>query len=215
MSHYLSYQQKSGNHVLEDTLCTDPTQRLPDGVDTITLMRNDQGPITIKLSKTQTNQYWCTVKVEEITGKALRCPGSQTALVTKLLKRLPGLAEEEELPVKVPILTKHTRNGESFEAIAVPGLKTHVFVGPFESNEGILAELEHEEANFDTRYNSDPDENSDGNHDDDPVDSEATTEKASSPSTSSSETDPTWYAETIFPKGGKREKIIGITGLGD
>ena len=124
------YDQNSSNHALVngDPLCSDTTERLPDGVDTITVMRSDERPISIKLSKTETNQYWCTVKVEEIRGKAVRCPGSQTALVTKLLKRMPGLAEEEDLPIKVPILTDHTRNGESFEAIAVPGLKTHVFV---------------------------------------------------------------------------------------
>ena len=109
-----------------DHLCT--TQRLPPGTRFVQLPRPDNIPICCKLPKTEPHQNWCTINVEA-EEFSVKCPDSGTALKINLLKKLVGLANKENNNVLVPI----DKNGESFKVLAVSGLKTHVFLGPFGS----------------------------------------------------------------------------------
>ena len=71
---------------------------------------------------------------------AVTCPksdGTYLALKIKVLKKAADLAAKEKTTVRIPIATQ----GEvkNFGVYAVPGLETHVFVGPFTSkNEEII-----------------------------------------------------------------------------
>ena len=62
---------------------------------------------------------------------AVTCPESDLALKVKVLKKAADLAAKEKTTVRIPIATQ----GEvkNFGVYAVPGLETHVFVGPFTS----------------------------------------------------------------------------------
>ena len=62
---------------------------------------------------------------------AVTCPESELALKVKVLKKAADMAEKEKTTVRIPIATQ----GEvkNFGVYAVPGLETHVFVGPFTS----------------------------------------------------------------------------------
>ena len=62
---------------------------------------------------------------------AVTCPESELALKVKVLKKAADLAAKEKTTVRIPIATQ----GEvkNFGVYAVPGLETHVFVGPFTS----------------------------------------------------------------------------------
>ena len=74
------------------------------------------------------NQNWCTVRVN-VPNHAVTCPGSDFALKVKVLKKAADMAEKEKYTVRIPI----DMRGEvkNFGVYAVPGLETHVFVGPF------------------------------------------------------------------------------------
>ena len=60
---------------------------------------------------------------------AVTCPESDLTLKVKVLKKAADMAAEKKTTVRIPI----TYRGEvkNFGAYAVPGLETHVFVGPF------------------------------------------------------------------------------------
>ena len=104
------------------------TQRIPPGTRFVQLSRRDKIPICCKLPKTEPHQNWCIINVE--TEKfSLKCPDSRTALKIEILKKLVLLANKQNQNVLVPV----DQNGESFKVLAVPGLKTHILVGPFES----------------------------------------------------------------------------------
>ena len=61
----------------------------------------------------------------------MTCPDSDLALKVKVLKKAADLAHQEKTTVRIPISTQgEVRN---FGVYAVPGLETHVFVGPFTS----------------------------------------------------------------------------------
>ena len=79
---------------------------------------------------TEPNQNWCTIRVD-VPNHAVTCPESELALKVKVLKKAADLAAKEKTTVRIPIATQ----GEvkNFGVYAVPGLETHVFVGPFTS----------------------------------------------------------------------------------
>ena len=64
-----------------------------------------------------------------MSNHAVTCPESNLALKVKVLKKAADMAEKEKTTVRIPI----TWGGEAknFGVYAVPGLETHVFVGPF------------------------------------------------------------------------------------
>ena len=116
--------------------------------------------IQVKLPLTEKNQYWCTIKVDG-TEQSVQCPGimisgfillfysffhyfcvifykfflflffTGTGLSLKVgvLKQAAGLANSEKTTVRIPIAA--TGEVANFGVYAVPGLQSHVFVGPF------------------------------------------------------------------------------------
>ena len=76
------------------------------------------------------NQHWSTINVEGKEG-SVQCPESTLALKVVVLKQAATLAMKEQTTVRIPIPV--AGETEAFGVYAVPGLKTHVFVGPFTS----------------------------------------------------------------------------------
>jgi hypothetical protein len=69
-----------------------------------------------------------TIKVDGREG-SVQCPDSTLALKVAVLKQAAGLAMKEQTTVRIPIPV--AGESESFGVYAVPGLESHVFVGPF------------------------------------------------------------------------------------
>ena len=82
----------------------------------------------MKLPLTEKNQYWCTIKVDG-TEQSVQCPGTGLSLKVGVLKQAAGLANSEKTTVRIPIAA--TGEVANFGVYAVPGLQSHVFVGPF------------------------------------------------------------------------------------
>ena len=59
----------------------------------------------------------------------MKCPDSELALKVHVLKKAAELAAKERTTVRIPIA--HQNEVSNFGVYAVPGLETHVFVGPF------------------------------------------------------------------------------------
>ena len=60
---------------------------------------------------------------------AVTCPESDLTLKVKVLKKATEMAAENQITVRIPITTRG--EGKNFGVLAVPGVETHVFVGPF------------------------------------------------------------------------------------
>ena len=103
-------------------------QKLPRGQNLVSVSRPGQTTIQVKLPLTEKNQYWCTIKVDG-TESTVQCPDSGLSLKVGVLKQAANLANNEKTTVRIPI----SAAGEvsNFGVYAVPGLQTHVFVGPF------------------------------------------------------------------------------------
>ena len=82
----------------------------------------------MKLPLTEKNQYWCTIKVDG-SEQSVQCPGTGLSLKVGVLKQAAGLANSEKTTVRIPIAA--TGEVANFGVYAVPGLQSHVFVGPF------------------------------------------------------------------------------------
>ena len=102
--------------------------KLPSGKNMVTMTKNGEATMQIKLPVTLPNQYWSTIKVDGREG-SVQCPDSTLALKVAVLKQAAGLAMKEQTTVRIPIPV--AGESESFGVYAVPGLETHVFVGPF------------------------------------------------------------------------------------
>ena len=109
-----------------DHLCT--TQKLPRGIRFVQLPRPDKNPICCKLPKTESHQNWCTINTE-VEESVVKCPDSGIALKIDMLRKCVELANKENNNIFVPI----NLNAEYFQVLAVGGLETHVFAGPFGS----------------------------------------------------------------------------------
>jgi hypothetical protein len=109
-------------------------QKLPRGQNLITMSRQDLATIQIKLPATEKSQHWCTIKVDGREG-SVQCPDSSLALKVAVLQQASSLAMKEKTTVRIPI----TVAGEvqTFGVYAVPGLQTHVFVGPFSNKDAL------------------------------------------------------------------------------
>ena len=64
-----------------------------------------------------------------MSDHAVTCPESNLALKVKVLKKAADMAEKEKTTVRIPITSRG--EAKNFGVYAVPGLETHVFVGPF------------------------------------------------------------------------------------
>ena len=84
--------------------------------------------LTIKFILTEKNQYWCTIKVDG-PEQSVQCPDNGLSLKVGVLKQAAGLANSEKTTVRIPIQAQNEVT--NFGVYAVPGLQSHVFVGPF------------------------------------------------------------------------------------
>jgi hypothetical protein len=106
--------------------------KLPRGQNLVTMKRSTDNSqaMQIKLPPTSKQQHWCTIRVEDGSGAAsVQCPDSTLALKCSILKQATRMAMREETTVRIPIPVPGEVN--YFGVYAVPGLPTHVFVGPF------------------------------------------------------------------------------------
>ena len=74
------------------------------------------------------NQNWCTIRVD-LNEERVKCPDSELNLKVHVLKKAAELAAKEKTTVRIPI--NFQTEVQNFGVYAVPGLETHVFVGPF------------------------------------------------------------------------------------
>eukprot|EP00095_Tigriopus_kingsejongensis_P009626 maker-scaffold94_size379870-snap-gene-0.12 protein:Tk09626 transcript:maker-scaffold94_size379870-snap-gene-0.12-mRNA-1 annotation:"hypothetical protein L798_11659" len=103
-------------------------QRVAQGRSLITLERSDMPTMQIKLPPTTNSQHWFIIRIDTETG-SIQIPDTTLALKTGVLKQAANLAKKESTTVRIPIpVSKEVLH---FGVYAVPGLETHVFVGPF------------------------------------------------------------------------------------
>ena len=69
---------------------------------------------------------------------AVTCPESDLTLQVKVLKKATNLAAQEKTTIHIPITTEG--EAKNFGVYAVPGVETHVFVGPFTSKNEEISE---------------------------------------------------------------------------
>ena len=128
----LSPKQPSREIVVDPAI---RVEKLPKGINLVTMMRpGGHQPIQVKLPFTENHQFWCTIRVD-VTETSVKCPDSDLALKVHVLKKAADLAAKEKTTVRIPI--KVPGEVMNFGVYAVPGLDTHVFVGPFTSNEAV------------------------------------------------------------------------------
>ena len=77
-------------------------EKLPPDTQFVRLHRADKNPISVKLPKTDPHQHWCTINVDAQEGP-IKCPNSGVALIPKMLKKVVGLANDENNNIIVPI----------------------------------------------------------------------------------------------------------------
>ena len=109
---------------------SEPVQKLPIGQSLITVVEgpNQKAIMQVKLPPTLTNQYWSLISVGE-GQSSIQCPDSSLGLKCAILQQAASLSTATATTVRIPIPVSD--QDPSFGVYAVPGLKTHVFVGPF------------------------------------------------------------------------------------
>ena len=121
----------NSSEIQVDTVAT--VQKLPRGINMVQMTRTGLPSIQVKLPMTENNQFWSTIKVDgpEMSVQV------DLALTLKVavLKQAASLAAREKTTVRIPI--KVPDEVPSFGVYAVPGLETHVFVGPFTAKEPV------------------------------------------------------------------------------
>ena len=86
----------------------------------------------MKLTPTLASQYWSLVNVGQ-GQSSIQCPDSSLVLKCSILQQAATLANTTSTIVRIPITD--VEQDRSFGVYGVPGLETHVFVGPFKSKE--------------------------------------------------------------------------------
>ena len=88
--------------------------------------------IQVKLTPTLASQYWSLVNVGQ-GQSSIQWPDSSLVLKCSILQQAATLANTTSTIVRIPITD--VEQDRSFGVYGVPGLETHVFVGPFKSKE--------------------------------------------------------------------------------
>merc|ERR1719209_1718422 len=107
-------------------------QKLPVGQSLITVTDAGKAVMQVKLPPTLAGQYWSLISVGQ-GQSSIQCPDSSLVLKCAILQQAATLATATSTTVRIPIPV--AEQDQSFGVYAVPGLKTHVFVGPFKSKE--------------------------------------------------------------------------------
>ena len=84
------------------------------------------------MTPTLASQYWSLVNVGQ-GQSSIQCPDSSLVLKCSILQQAATLATTTSTIVRIPITD--VEQDRSFGVYGVPGLETHVFVGPFKSKE--------------------------------------------------------------------------------
>ena len=113
---------------------SETAQKLPKGQSLITVVEgvNQRAMMQVKLPPTLTNQYWSLISVGH-GQTSIQCPDSSLVLKCAILQQAANLSTATSTTVRIPIPV--AEQDPSFGVYAVPGLKSHVFVGPFASTE--------------------------------------------------------------------------------
>merc|ERR1719209_1078354 len=109
-------------------------QKLPVGQSLVTVTEGGRAVMQVKLPPTLAGQYWSLISVGQ-GQSSIQCPDSSLVLKCAILQQAATLATATSTTVRIPIPV--AEQDQSFGVYAVPGLKTHVFVGPFKSKEGL------------------------------------------------------------------------------
>lgn len=125
--------KKTKQPVVETSLPTNingdtEVQKLALGRNLITLERSGLQTMQIKLPPTSSTQHWFIIRIDKESG-SIHIPDTTLALKTAVLKQAAALAKKESTTVRIPIPV--SKEVSHFGVYAVPGLDTHVFVGPF------------------------------------------------------------------------------------
>eukprot|EP00090_Calanus_glacialis_P009738 TRINITY_DN18135_c0_g1_i1.p1 TRINITY_DN18135_c0_g1~~TRINITY_DN18135_c0_g1_i1.p1 ORF type:complete len:2159 (-),score=869.91 TRINITY_DN18135_c0_g1_i1:100-6576(-) len=113
---------------------SEPVQKLPVGQSLITVVEGptQRAMMQVKLPPTLPSQYWSLISVGQ-GQSSIQCPDSTLVLKCAILQQAATLSTATSTTVRIPIPVGD--QDPSFGVYAVPGLKSHVFVGPFASNE--------------------------------------------------------------------------------
>jgi len=123
---------------------SEQVQKLPVGQSLITVV---EGPLSrammqVKLPPTLSTQYWSLISVGQ-GQSSIQCPDSTLVLKCAILQQAATLSTATSTTVRIPIPVGD--QDPSFGVYAVPGLKSHVFVGPFASKVVATETLEDED----------------------------------------------------------------------
>merc|ERR1719228_1473085 len=123
---------------------SEPVQKLPVGQSLITVVEGpaQKAMMQVKLPPTLPSQYWSLISVGQ-GQSSIQCPDSTLVLKCAILQQAATLSTATSTTVRIPIPVGD--QDPSFGVYAVPGLKSHVFVGPFASNEVIKEAVEEDE----------------------------------------------------------------------
>merc|ERR1719318_520800 len=114
-------------------------QKLPVGQSLITVTDGGKAVMQVKLPPTLAGQYWSLISVGQ-GQSSIQCPDSTLVLKCAILQQAATLSTATSTTVRIPIPVGD--QDPSFGVYAVPGLKSHVFVGPFASNEVATESIE-------------------------------------------------------------------------
>jgi len=120
---------------------SEPVQKLPVGQSLITVVEGptQRAMMQVKLPPTLPSQYWSLISVGQ-GQSSIQCPDSSLVLKCAILQQAATLSTATSTTVRIPIPVGD--QDPSFGVYAVPGLKSHVFVGPFASNEAVAETIE-------------------------------------------------------------------------
>ena len=109
-------------------------QKFSLGQQIINVTRANRTTISVKLPETGKYEYWCTIKVDGSKDESIEWPKKMhshpaSGLKVSVLRQAVGLANAAATTVRIPI--ENCEPNENFGVFAIPGLHSHVFLGPF------------------------------------------------------------------------------------
>ena len=109
-------------------------QKFSLGQQIIDVTRANRSTISVKLPETGKYEYWCTIKVDGSKDESIEWPKKMhshpaSGLKVSVLRQAVGLANAAATTVRIPI--ENCEPNENFGVFAIPGLHSHVFLGPF------------------------------------------------------------------------------------
>ena len=110
-------------------------QKLPAGQNRITVTEGGKAVMQVELPPILAMQFWSLISVGQ-GQSSIQCPDSSLVLKCAILQQAATLATATSTTVRIPIPV--AGQDHRLGVYAVPGLKTHLFVGPFDTKEAGL-----------------------------------------------------------------------------